>query len=198
MRSTARSLFAGLLLAAGALPVSALFAQDIKPGLWEMKQRPQFDGQRKAQMEQAQKQMAALPPEQRKQMESMMAQHGLKMDFAAGEVSLKACVTKDQAARALLPNRADGKCEHDTKRNGNQLLVTFRCTNPASEGTNEITLDGPDHYMTKSMVRTQRDGKTETMNATGDARWLGSDCGSIKPQTAQDAQSPQGPQGVKP
>lgn len=192
MPFSARLRNAGLLCAAGVLTALPALAQDIKPGLWEMKQRPQLEGQRKAQMEQAQKQMAALPPEQRKQMETMMAQHGLSMDFAAGVVTLKACVTKEQAERALLPNRADGKCQHDTQRTGNKLLVNFRCSNPTSEGTNEITLDGPDHYMTKSEVRTQRDGKTETMHATGEARWLGTDCGSIKPQTAKDAE------GVRP
>ena len=62
------SLIVGLLLAAGVVSASA---QDFKPGLWEIRQKPQLDPQRQAQMEQMQKQMAALPPEQRRQMESM-------------------------------------------------------------------------------------------------------------------------------
>ncbi|WP_431266072.1 hypothetical protein ACQ859_12630 [Roseateles chitinivorans] len=72
------SLIAGVLLAAAAMTASA---QDFKPGLWEIRQKPQLDPQRQAQMEQMQKQMAALPPEQRKQMESMMSQHGVSMNF---------------------------------------------------------------------------------------------------------------------
>ena len=141
------SLIVGLLLAAGVVSASA---QDFKPGLWEIRQKPQLDPQRQAQMEQMQKQMAALPPEQRRQMP-----------------------------------RTDGKCEHDSKRTGDTMLVNFRCTNPASEGTNEITFLGPDHYKTKSEIRAQRDGKTEVIRSTGEARYLGSDCGSLKPQGAK-------------
>lgn len=182
------SLIAGLLLAAAAMTASA---QDFKPGLWEIKQKPQLDPQRQAQMEQMQKQMAALPPEQRKQLESMMSKNGVSMNFQGGELTLKSCVTKEQADRAAVP-RTDGKCEHDSKRTGDKMLVNFRCTNPASEGTNEITFLGPDHYLTKSEIRSQRDGKTETLRSTGEARYLGADCGSLKPQ-------PQAPgQGVKP
>ena len=175
------SLSGGVRLASG---VWAASAQDCKPGLWEIRQKPQLDPQRQAQMEQMQKQMAALPPEQRRQMESMMSQHGVSMNFQGGELTLKSCVTKEQADRAAMP-RTDGKCEHDSKRTGDTMLVNFRCTNPASEGTNEITFLGPDHYKTKSEIRAQRDGKTEVIRSTGEARYLGSDCGSLKPQGAK-------------
>lgn len=175
---TPPSLIAGLLLAAAALSASA---QDFKPGLWEIRQKPQLDPQRQAQMEQMQKQMAALPPEQRKQLESMMTKNGVSMNFQGGELTLKSCVTKEQADRAALP-RTEGKCEHDSKRSGDKLLVNFRCSNPASEGTNEITFLGADHYLTKSEIRSQRDGKTEMLRSTGEARYLGSDCGPLTPK----------------
>ena len=69
-------------------------AQDFKPGLWEIKQKPELDPQRQAQMEQMQKQMAALPPEQRKQLESMMSKNGVSMNFQGGELTLKGAVIK--------------------------------------------------------------------------------------------------------
>jgi hypothetical protein len=175
------SLIAGLLLSAAAMAASA---QDFKPGLWEIRQKPQLDPQRQAQMAQMQKQMAALPPEQRRQLESMMSQNGVSMNVQGGELTLKSCVTQDQADRAAMP-RTDGKCSHDSKRTGDTMLVNFRCTNPASEGTNEITFLGPDHYRTRTEVRAQRDGKTEVIRSTGEARYLGSDCGSLKPQGAR-------------
>jgi hypothetical protein len=188
--SAAASFLAGLLLAGAAMTAAA---QDFKPGLWEIKQKPELDPQRQAQMEQMQKQMAALPPEQRKQLESMMSKNGVSMNFQGGELTLKSCVTREQADRAGIP-KTEGKCEHDSKRTGDRMLVNFRCTHPASEGTNEITFLGTDHYRTRSEVRVQRDGKTEVLRSTGEARYLGADCGSLKPQPQPQAPS----QGGKP
>jgi len=181
MSSAPRSLIVGLQLAAGMVSATA---QDFKPGLWEIRQKPQLDPQRQAQMELMQKQMAALPPEQRKQLESMMSQNGVSMNIQGGELTLKSCITKEQADRAAIP-KTDGKCEHDSKRTGDKMLVNFRCTNPASEGTNEITFLGPDHYTTRSEIRSQRDGKTEVLRSTGEARYLGSDCGNLTPKGAK-------------
>ncbi|WP_158218849.1 DUF3617 family protein [Roseateles aquatilis] len=175
-------LVAGLLLAAAAIPSSA---QDIKPGLWELKQRPQLDPQRQAQMEQAQKQIAAMPPEQRKMMEQMMSQRGVSLDLGQnGAITIKSCVSKEQAERALMP-KTEGKCSHDMKRSGDKMIGSFRCTDPASEGETEVTFAGPDRYTTKSEIRSQRGGKTETIRSTGEARWLGSDCGNLKPLGTQ-------------
>ena len=188
--SAAASFLAGLLLAGAEMTAAA---QDFKPGLWEIKQKPELDPQRQAQMEQMQKQMAALPPEQRKQLESMMSKNGVSMNFQGGELTLKSCVTREQADRAGIP-KTEGKCEHDSKRTGDRMLVNFRCTTPASEGTNEITFLGTDHYRTRSEVRVQRDGKTEVLRSTGEARYLGADCGSLKPQPQPQAPS----QGGKP
>lgn len=181
--SFGRPLLLLLALVAVSASTGTALAQsiNIKPGLWEMKQRPQLDPQRQAQMEALQKQMGALPAEQRKQMESMLAQQGVSMNFQGGELTLKSCVSREQAEQALLP-RTDGKCQHETQRNGNQLRVTFRCTNPASEGFSDITLIGSDRFTTTSEVRSQIAGKTDTVRSTGEARWLGADCGTLQPQ----------------
>ena len=117
--SAAATFLAGLLLAGAAMTAAA---QDFKPGLWEIKQKPELDPQRQAQMEQMQKQMAALPPEQRKQLESMMSKNGVSMNFQGGELTLKSCVTREQADRAGIP-KTEGKCEHDSKRTGDRMLV---------------------------------------------------------------------------
>lgn len=173
-------LLAGLALAATALPSTA---QDlpIKPGLWELKQKAQLDPQRQAQMDQMQKQLASMSPEQRKMMEQMMAQRGVTLDLnQPGAITIKSCIAKEQADRAFLP-KTEGKCSQDVKRNGDKAVATFRCTDPATEGETEIAFAGTDRYTTKSEIRTQRDGKTETIRSTGEARWLGADCGNLKP-----------------
>ncbi|UXH76406.1 DUF3617 domain-containing protein [Roseateles amylovorans] len=170
------------LLLTACLAVPAV-AQTIKPGLWEIKQQPQLDATRQAQLEQAQKQMAALPPEQRKMVEQMMASRGVSMDLGSGgAITIKSCVSKEQAEKAMLP-QTQGKCDHDIKRNGNVMTGHFRCADPTSEGNTELVFQGDDRYTTKTEVRTERGGKTETLRSTGEARWLGSDCGNLKPAT---------------
>ena len=66
------------------VPMAALWlaatasAQQIKPGLWE--NTSQMGGAMGAPMAQMQQQMASMPPAQRKQMEAMLAQQGIRMD----------------------------------------------------------------------------------------------------------------------
>lgn len=179
-------LLPALLVALAALPL-ALQAQTIKPGLWELKQQAQLDPQRQAQLEQAQKQLAGLPAEQRKMMEQMMASRGVSMDLGqGGAITLKSCVTREQVERNLVPggDKDKGNCKHDIQRSGNQITSRFRCTDPASDGETTATLMGEDRYSTQTVVRTKANGKTETIRSSGEARWLGADCGSLAPRPA--------------
>lgn len=178
MRLIHRTLIATLALAA----VPAL-AQTIKPGLWEVKQKPQLDPARQAQMDEAQKQLANLPPEQRKMMEQMMAQRGISMNFAESGMAIKICISPEQAAKNSPPVDTQGKCKHDISRNGANTLVRFSCTEPVMEGESQITAKGGDSYTSITRVTSQRHGKVETMSTHGEGRWLGSDCGGLKPVT---------------
>ena len=70
-------------LAAGMLLLAASFcagAQSMKPGLWEISSIVQADGGTMAQeMAQMQKELADMPPEQRKMMQDMMAKQGVSI-----------------------------------------------------------------------------------------------------------------------
>lgn len=162
------------------LPVLAA-AQGMKPGLWEMSQKPQLDAAQQAKMEQAQKAMANMPAEQRQMMEQMMSQRGISMSaMAGGVISVKTCVSKEQAERHEMPVSENGRCKHDVQRSGKTVRTHFVCTDPASEGDGEFTFDSPEHYSSKLSIK--RGDKT--MSVSGEARWLGADCGSIKPHGA--------------
>jgi len=169
-----------LLLLAIALP--ALSQAMMKPGLWEIRQQPQMNAAQQAQMAQAQQQMAAMPPEQRKMMEQMMASRGISMDMSGGGIGLKMCVSKEQAERNQPPVVDKGKCTHDSQRSGSTIRTQFRCTDPAAEGDSEVTLRGNgEGFSSKTRITHQRDGKPETLQISGEARWLGADCGGLKP-----------------
>ena len=177
MKTTAFLLLAGL--AAGAR------AQNMKPGLWEFKQTPQLAPSQQAQMAQAQKAMESMSPEQRKMMEDMMAKNGVNMNMAGGTITLKTCVTKEQAERNMAPLASQGNCTQDVKRSGSSINTHFVCTDPASEGDAVVTLRGNEGFSNEVTIRQQRQGKTETTKISGQGRWLGADCGSIQPMKSK-------------
>jgi Protein of unknown function (DUF3617) len=173
------------IAATGLLLFSAsIFAQQLKPGLWEMQQRMQGDAEMNAQMEQARKQMAAMPPAQRKQMEEMMAKHGVQMDFGAGSSGLaaKVCLTDEDVKRDMMPTDMEGKCKYDWKRSSNTVKSTFTCTDPVASGTGEWTLVSAERYTMKMDVTSQdKAGKPRAMKMSGEGKWLGADCKGLVP-----------------
>lgn len=178
---------AAMLLIAGLAAGSAQ-AQTMKPGLWEFKQTPQLDPARQAQMAQAQKAMESMPPERRKMMEDMMAQRGISMNMAGGTITIKTCVTKEQAERNMAPVTHQGNCTQEVHRSGSTIQTHFVCTNPDSEGDAMVTLHGNEGFTNDVTVRHQRQGKTETAKVSGEGRWLAADCGDIKPMKSQAKQ----------
>ncbi|QPF73537.1 DUF3617 domain-containing protein [Roseateles sp. DAIF2] len=174
-----------IALLSPALPAAAQAA--MKPGLWEIRQQPQqLDPQRQKQMAEAQQRMAAMPPEQRQAMEQMMASRGISLDMSGGGgggMAVKICISPEQAARNQPPMLDKGKCQHDSQRSGNTINTRFRCTDPAAEGDSEVTLRANgEGFSSRTRITHQRGGKAETTQVSGDARWLGADCGGLKPQ----------------
>jgi hypothetical protein len=176
--------FPAILLLAG-LATGAAHAQHMKPGLWEFKQTPQLDPARQAQMAQAQKAMESMPPEQRQMIEKMMAQKGVNVSMADGAITLKTCVTKEQAERNMAPVQQHGNCTQESKRSGNVIQTHFVCTDPASEGDATVTLRGNEGFTNDVTIRHQRQGKTEVTKVSGEGRWLGANCGDVQPMKSQ-------------
>ena len=173
-----------LIAAALAVAATTAGAQNLKPGLWEVTNKMQTaSGQMEAQMAQAQEQMAAMPPEQRKMMEEMMAQRGVKLGAGGpgSGMSAKICLTKEMVERNEVPAQ-QGDCKTTQHaRTGNTMKMSFVCTNPPSNGEGQVTFVGPDAYNMKMLVNTTVQGKPEKINMDGTGKWLGADCGSIKP-----------------
>jgi hypothetical protein len=157
--------------------------QSMKPGLWEITQKMQSSsGQMEQGMAQMQQQMASMTPEQRAQVEQMMAQRGVKMGTAGGGgMSIKMCMTREMAERNEMPSQDRGECKKTVQRSGNTVKVAFTCTNPPSNGEGQYTFISPDAYSMKMVVHTTAQGRPETMNMDGTGKWLGADCGDIKP-----------------
>lgn len=164
--------------AALSLPVAA---QNLKPGLWEINNKMDNPQMNQA-MAEMQKQMAAMPPDQRKQMEAMLAKQGVKMGSGAGGMSVQTCMTKEMVERGHVPmdNKADCKITRQS-RSGSTLNMAYTCSNPPSSGEGSFTYHGSEAYSSKMKVTTTVQGKPETMLMEGSGRWLKADCGNLKP-----------------
>jgi Protein of unknown function (DUF3617) len=181
--------------ALNAIAVAALLAhapvqaQKLAPGLWEHSMTMKSSDPRLAEgMARMQKELAAMPPEQRKQMEAMMSAQGMNMGMAAGAggpaIVAKVCLTPEQAARDQMPPPAEGDCKQTSmQRSGNTLRMKFACTGkrPAT-GEGEYTLDGPKAHRGRTTINTQEGGKSVRMEMDHSGRWLASDCGAVQPR----------------
>ena len=172
-----------LALVAAPLALAALgaSAQSMNPGLWEhsftLKSQ---SGQMEKGMAEMQKQMASMPPEQRKMMEQMMAKNGV--DIGAKAQTVKVCISPEQAARMDVP-QPDGHCKQDiTQRSGSTVKFKFSCASqPPTSGEGEVTFSSPTSYTSKSVVNTAIEGKPERMTMDQTGKWLAADCGALKP-----------------
>jgi hypothetical protein len=168
------------LLALAAQPV---MAQTLKPGLWEINNKMQSgSGQVEKAMADMQKQMASMPPEQRKMMQDMMAKQGMSMSpGAGGGMAVKICMTRESIDRNELASQ-QGDCKTTTSpRTGNTMKMSFVCTQPPSSGEGQVTFVSPEAYTTKMAMKSTVQGKPETMTMDGGGKWLSADCGAIKP-----------------
>ncbi len=160
-------------------------AQDLKPGLWELNTRMHSDsGQMEKAMAEAQKQLATLPPAQRKMMEEMMGKQGMGMGAGGpGNMVVKVCMTPEMLARDAIATQ-EGDCKTESSpRMGNTMKMKFTCTKPPSSGEGTVTFVSPQSYTTQMTVTTRAGGKPETIRMDSQGRWLAADCGNIQPMS---------------
>ncbi|HMN92133.1 MAG TPA: DUF3617 domain-containing protein [Hydrogenophaga sp.] len=173
-----------LALVLASLACSAGWAQTIRPGLWEVSQRVSGNPEMDAAMARMRQQMAAMPPEQRKMMEDMMARQGVSVpkSGASGDMSVRVCISPEMASRQEMPQQTEGDCTtRVTSRSSQSMKVRFECKNPPSSGEGTYTFQGDTGYTMQMAMKTVRNGKTETMNLDGQGKWLAADCGNIRP-----------------
>jgi gamma-glutamylcysteine synthetase len=170
-----------LLCCAGFVSAEAV-KLPMAPGLWEVNTKMVSDDPKiAAAMEQAQKQMENLPPEQKKMMQDMMKKQGVSMDMQGGAVTLKMCLTQDMIDmnQGLTQNQAGCK-PNMQKIDANSYKFSYTCDNAASgEGT--YTFSGADAYTYQMKVTTGSGAGAQKMSMSGTGKLLNADCGDVKP-----------------
>jgi hypothetical protein len=177
-----RPILALTLLAALSLQPAA--AQNMKPGLWEVNTKMGGSAELEKAMATMQQQLASMPADQRKMMEDMMAKQGVNLGGAAsgGGINVKMCVTREMAARNHMPVQTQGQCTTtQTPVLKGSMKYTFTCKNPPSSGEGEVSFTSDTGYSMKLRATSSVHGQPQQFDMTAVGRWMGADCGSIKP-----------------
>lgn len=157
--------------------------QKLAAGLWENSTKMNISsaaGGTQEAMARMQKEMAAMPPEQRKMVQDMMAKQGVGM--GAQPNSVRVCVSAEQAEKGTLPQ--DGRCTQESlQRSGNTLRMKFSCQGPPpSSGEGEYTFSSDKAYSGRMKVNTSVKGQPASMDMEVSGRWISADCGTLKPR----------------
>lgn len=186
--TTSASLFACAFAFALTFSLDAN-AQNMKPGLWEISQKMKFgSAEANDAMAGMQEQLAKMPPEQRKQMQEMMSKKGVNVDLNSvggsggpGAISIKTCMTQEMVDRNELPAAQNGCTSTRSPRVGNTMKMAFSCTKPPSSGEGTVTFTSSDAYSMKMVITSTVKGKPEKLEMDGTGKWLGAQCGDVKP-----------------
>lgn len=160
---------------------------NLQAGLWEVKPlKTIVDGvDNSAQMSQAmasmQAQMANMPPDKRAQMEAMMQQHGVTINQSG--VTGQVCLSQDMVKRNAFPVSKDGKCQPAWMQGGSATSFSYSCQSGGltSSGKGSVTRSGDLLTVVTDGTTASSAGGTHTMHGEIQMRYLGADCGAIKP-----------------
>lgn len=157
-------------------------AQTMRPGLWEISNKVQSgNSQTASALAMAQKELANMPPEQRKMVESMLAKQGVGMSVAGdGGIKITHCVTKEMAERKELPTGQQGECTSSNTPIPGGMNVSFSCSKPPSSGTGQMMFQGDSGYTMKMDVSGTVNGKSERMTVHSVGRLLSPVCPAVK------------------
>ncbi len=185
------SLLSLTLLACAALGSHAQAAAPsttIKPGLWQVDSKMASpDAATDNAMSMVLQQLGNLPPDQRKQLESMAASRGMAMPTvgADGAVRVTACVTPEMAARKQIPTGQPGDCTSKNSDIAGGMHVSFSCTKPKSSGEGKVMFTGDQAFNMQLAVTTSARGTPEQVNVTSNGKWLGATCPAPSTAAAQ-------------
>jgi hypothetical protein len=168
-----------VLLALGfsaALVLGAAAATlDVKPGLWEVTAQGETSG------------MPPIPPQMLAQMTPQQREQAMA---AMGRMNqphvTRACVTQKMLDRGMTFDRpSNNQCAQTvTGSTSHSLDVKVVCTGEAQQkttGTMHMDANGRESFFGAFNMVSTDGASTMTMKRTLQGKWLGSDCGDVKP-----------------
>jgi len=151
------------------IAAAVLAAERMKPGLWLITIKSD-----------ATKQMQQMSPQQME----MLRQRGIN---PGGGMESRVCITKEMTERDHPPTGKSQKdCHMDSfERSGNTYTVKMVCDGPNMQGTivTKGVHSGPESYSWVSDMKGTARGHQINSHQEGSGKWLGSDCGDVKPMS---------------
>lgn len=158
------------------------FAQQpaIKPGLWQIDMTLPGKGGNKQMggyLEMMKSQMAAMAPEQRAQVEKMLAASGTELK--GDGLRTKQCITQQDINKFdVFGKKSTDSCTRKTTPVAGGMNVSMTCTQPRMKVDAVMKADSETSYRFESVATVPGpDGKEITQKSSGSGKWLGSDCG---------------------
>jgi hypothetical protein len=149
---------------------TAWAAEQMKPGLWEMRMKSDETAS-----------MPTMTPEQMEQMRRM----GITMPQTQdGAMVTKVCITKQMAERNQPPGTGDSGCQSKNyRRTGNTYTVDLVCTGPTMKGEGKArgTFSGNESFTSTYDFKGTVNGQPVTQHHESSGKWLAADCGNVKP-----------------
>lgn len=139
---------------------------DVKTGLWENTITMDMGGAM------PQMDLSGLPPAQRAQMEAMMkkSQHQVR----------QSCVTAEQLQRGMPASEKD--CTYTyTARSASKVAGTVACKSAQGTSRGDFVFEAKSRELSSGTMNIVAAGAPGPSKMTFSSRWLGSDCGSVKP-----------------
>ena len=176
---------ATMLLGAG-LTASAAHAENppsLAPGLWEMTTRMKAgDAATNDAMATAQARIAQMPAEQRRQMEQALAARGVDVRLGADALVARICMTREMTERDAIASQHIGNCKTErSARSGNTIKFAAVCSDPRSTTEGVTTILDPKTFESRTTTTAESAGTTRMTTMTQTGRWVGADCGAVKP-----------------
>ena len=175
-----------LMVALALASTSHAQTPPMKPGLWEVTPDSQMvNGQPIPDMSaKLAEQMKHMPPDMRAQMEAQMKARGIQLAPDSKGLNMRMCITKEMLAQNRW-QKVEGHCQNAApKITGATWRWKFTCSEPPSDGEGSTTFQGSEAYTGDMQMHTTRNGQVQTVAMKHHAKWLGADCGALKPQEA--------------
>ena len=174
-----------MLILAPTAAIAANTPLNVKSGMWEETRQTESSGVPPI----PQSVLDTMPPEQRAKMEAMMKARAAGPHLTSKVV--RTCMTKEELNRPFMPDDIK-ECTHRViNSNGSIMEIEAQCM---QDGVVKATMSmrfeasSPERVTGistfKSMSPTQGDGRSMTLTTRINARWLGADCGEVKPFSA--------------
>jgi Protein of unknown function (DUF3617) len=158
----------------------------VKPGLWETRMSA-LDANGNAIPLPEQSAMSRLSPESKARMAEAMKARGLSMPDDSG--ATKSCFTKEMFESGRWQQMASeaGCTTNFTTQSSSTWKWHSSCSALQSESDGEAVFSSPQSYTVKVTTTAAVMGKRNTSTRMVQAKWLGPDCGDIKPFTPPGA-----------